>query len=101
MSILESIQQAEQQAADNKRTAIGNAREILRQAEQDASVASASLLSAARDKAAVDLAQATQEAETEAGIYMTQVDAKSVAVIEKAKAKLPQAADAIVQKLLG
>ncbi len=99
MSILDSITVAEQKAAQIKQEAAAEARETIRSAETQAGEEAAELIRSAEQLAGSSLKKAEEAALTEAQRLLQQQAAKDEAAAKAARAKLPQAARYIVERI--
>jgi V/A-type H+-transporting ATPase subunit G/H len=100
LSILDSIVAAENQAAEMKREAAAQARDMIRDAEQAAQEETAALILQAREEAKAALDQAEEAAQQEAKEFVAQRADAYEQMAQSARAKLPQAVDYIVGRVV-
>ena len=91
---------AEAEAAEIKRDASAKARDIIHEAEQAATQKAESIVQNARDNAKTALLQAEQTAKAEALQFVEQQANVYEAMANKARARISQAADYIVERVV-
>lgn len=100
MSILESIEAAEQAAAQTRQEAAANARELIREAEANARAEAAKRIEAAREQAKQSVSAAEDAAQKQADELLMQRIAGHEKFANDARAKLPDAVRTIVERVL-
>ena len=100
MSILEEIKEAERVAAEAKRDTKMTAREMMREAEEDAGKEAEKLINNARAAAKDTIAAAEEEAKARAKALIEERRLADSAEAIAAKAKLPEAVAYIIERVV-